>query len=379
MSKRILLSIHKWLGLIAGIFILVMGLTGSIIVFDDEIEHFIQRNVIYQPDSDQPVSLDKAYKSIIEKHPNRDIRFTHIPEQADRAIEAEIRQPDNRRYLYMHPANGEILRDLDNYDTFSYWMLKLHYTLHAGFWGEVILLIASFMFIGSLITGFWFYRKAVWRVLTFKIRLRFRDLKSGSSELHRVVGIWALIFNLVAGVTGAVILFIIVQTQTNATEPAPLPNPPAVEASIDNILDKARKSYPGFDPSYIGMPRQPDGSITLFGHMDTDLPIHYKFSNYVQYDPATGSETNSHFIKGKPISTHLLSFIYPLHFGNWGGIFIKSLYCLFGLTPAILSITGFIIWRQREKKKRKLKNRKHYKPSLFNSDGNNKRKKKVTT
>src|SRR5690625_1126940 len=98
MTKRFLLSIHKWLGLIAGIFILIIGLIGSVMVFDDEIEHFIQRDVIYLPDSDQPVCLDAAYASINEKHANWDVRFTVIPEEANRAIEAEIRRPHDRRY-----------------------------------------------------------------------------------------------------------------------------------------------------------------------------------------------------------------------------------------------------------------------------------------
>ncbi len=353
MLKKNLLKIHKWLGLLAGIFILVMGLTGSLIVFDDEIEDLIQRDVIYQPESSQPISLDKAYASITEAHPNWDVRFKFIPEKANRTIEAEIRRPDARRILYIHPATGEILRDLDSHNTFSYWMLKLHYQLHSGFAGEVILLIAGVMFICSLITGFWFYRKAVWRVLTFKIRPRFRNLKSVSSELHRSVGVWALIFNLITAVTGTFILLTIVISNAKKTgEPEPLPAPPAVEVSLDQMMEKARQTYPGFDPSYISMPSKEGGKITFYGHMDTDLAIHYKFSNYVKYDPQTGSESGSFFIKGQPFTTHLYSITYPLHFGDWGGIFIKMLYSFFGIAPAILTITGFIIWRQRGRMQR---------------------------
>lgn len=368
MNKRSLLAVHKWLGLIAGVFILIMGLTGSILVFDDEIEHFIQRDVIYQPDSDKPVSLDNAYSSIIRKHSNWDVRFTVIPRKADRAVEAEIRRPDDRRYLYLHPVTGDILRDLDSESTFSYWMLKLHYQLHSGFTGEVILLFAGLMFIGSLITGFWFYRKAIKRVLTFRIRPRFRDLRTASSELHRSVGVWALVFNLITAVTGVVILLIIVQTHIQSGgKPAPLPAPPSVEASLDRIIASARQSHPGFDPTYIRMPSQPDRRITLYGHHESDLPIHYEFSNYVQYDPHTGTESNAFFIREQPVAAHLLSFTYPLHFGDWGGIIVKILYCLFGLAPAMLSITGFIIWRQRERKKRSLQRQKNPAPAPYRS------------
>lgn len=361
MLKKNLLKIHKWLGLLAGIVILLMGLTGSLIVFDDEIEDFIHRDVINQPDSSEPVSVDKAYDSIVDVHPNWHVRFKFIPEKANRTIEAEIRRPDARRFLYVDPATGEILRDLDSNDTFSYWMLKLHYQLHSGFAGELILLIAGFMFISSLITGFWFYRKATWRVLTFKVCPRFRNLQSGSSELHRSVGVWALVFNLITAGTGTFILLTIVLSHVkNSGEPAPMPDPPAIEVSIDHIMEKARQTYPGFDPSYISMPSEEGRSITLYGHMDTDLPIHYMFSNYVRYNPQTGEESGTFFIKDQPITTHLYSFTYPLHFGDWGGIFIKILYSFFGIAPAILSITGFIIWRQRgQKRKRKLQSRRN--------------------
>lgn len=354
MTKRNLLSIHKWLGLIAGIFVLVMGLSGSIMVFDDEIEHFLQRDLIYLPDSGQPVSLANAWETIEQVHPDWDTRFTVIPEKADRAIEAEIRRPDSRRYLYIHPVTGEILRDLDSYDTFSYWMLKLHYTLHAGFIGEVILLIAGIMFISSLVTGFWFYRKAIRKVLTFRIRPRFRDLKTASSELHRSIGVWSLIANLIMAVTGVIIMFIIVKTGINASENPPLPAPPEINVSVDNLLEKAQQDYPGFNPSYISMPRSKEGLITFYGHMDSDLPIHYEFSNYIQYSPDDGTEERAVFIRDQSFSTHLLSVTYPLHFGDWGGVIVKLLYCFFGLAPALLSITGFIIWRKRQRKKVRL-------------------------
>ena len=78
----------------------------------------------------------------------------------------------------------------------------------------------------------------------------------------------------------------------------------------------------------------------------------------MQYDPGTGVESGSFFIKNKRWYMHLYSFTYPLHFGNWGGILIKMMYSFFGIAPALLSITGFIIWRQRQKHKQLLKGRR---------------------
>ncbi|NGP87710.1 PepSY-associated TM helix domain-containing protein [Fodinibius halophilus] len=355
MVKQNLLSIHKWLGLLAGIFILIMGISGSIIVFDDEIDDLINHEIITQPNSTQPVSVDKAYSSIVNTHPNWEIRFTNIPEQANRVIEAEIRRPNDRRYLYLHPVSGKILLDKASKTNFTHWMLKLHYSLHAGVIGETILFVAALMFIGSLITGIWFYRKAIWRVCTFKIYPRFRDLKSTSSELHRTIGVWALLFNFITALTGTIILFTIVSAHLTSKGPEPIPDPPSINVSIDSLLNKAVESYPGFDPSYLMLPKQEGGTIRFYGHTDTDWPIHYRFSNYLQFNPNDGTLVHAFFIKDKPIEMHLLSFIYPLHFGNWGGIIIKILYSLFGIAPAILSITGFIIWQKRNSKKKTIK------------------------
>jgi len=353
-SKKNLLGIHKWLGLVAGLFVLLMGLSGSLLVFDDEIDHYLNRDVIDLSATDGTVNIDAAYRSVQHKYPNWSVRITHIPEEADRSIQAQVRRPhDQRRILYVHPSSGTILRDLDSNETFSYWMLNFHYNLHSGFWGEILLFLAGFCFLGSLITGFWFYRKSIWRVITFKIRPRFRSWQSGSSELHRFVGVWALLMNFLMALTGIILMLIVVGTNTmhllkgNAD---PIPNPPPVTISIDNLLNKAQTDMPGFVPSYIEMPETAEDPITIYGHMNTDWPIHYEFSNHIKYGPQTGTETSHFLIRNNHWSYDILSVAYPLHFGDWDGLLIKIIYCLAGLAPPLFSITGFIIWRNRWQK-----------------------------
>ncbi|MOA35753.1 hypothetical protein D3C78_1572280 [compost metagenome] len=40
----------------------------------------------------------------------------------------------------------------------------------------------------------------------------------------------------------------------------------------------------------------------------------------------------------------------PLHFGEYGGLPIKLLYCFAGLSIPLLSITGFLLWVLKKKK-----------------------------
>ena len=39
----------------------------------------------------------------------------------------------------------------------------------------------------------------------------------------------------------------------------------------------------------------------------------------------------------------------PLHLGYWGGALTKTIYMIIGLLPAILSVTGFVIYFRRRK------------------------------
>src|SRR5690606_12571874 len=41
----------------------------------------------------------------------------------------------------------------------------------------------------------------------------------------------------------------------------------------------------------------------------------------------------------------------PLHYGTFGGLPVKLLWCIGGLTPGILAVSGFLIWRSRRKKR----------------------------
>ncbi|MBC7913552.1 MAG: PepSY domain-containing protein, partial [Pyrinomonadaceae bacterium] len=54
-------KVHKWSGLIAGVFIFIMGISGSILVFHDEIEK-TGNHPYLTVDNTLPVNIDVAYK-----------------------------------------------------------------------------------------------------------------------------------------------------------------------------------------------------------------------------------------------------------------------------------------------------------------------------
>ena len=41
--------------------------------------------------------------------------------------------------------------------------------------------------------------------------------------------------------------------------------------------------------------------------------------------------------------------MYPLHFGNFGGVAVKVLWAFLGLTTALLPLSGMMMWIERGK------------------------------
>lgn len=52
-----------------------------------------------------------------------------------------------------------------------------------------------------------------------------------------------------------------------------------------------------------------------------------------------------------PAVTRAYYWMDPLHFGYWGGRISQVLYVILGLTTGFLSVTGFIVWYMKVRRK----------------------------
>jgi uncharacterized iron-regulated membrane protein len=46
------------------------------------------------------------------------------------------------------------------------------------------------------------YRKFIWKVLTFRVKVNRKNWRTISSDLHRIVGVWSLALNVIVFFTG---------------------------------------------------------------------------------------------------------------------------------------------------------------------------------
>jgi uncharacterized iron-regulated membrane protein len=359
-------SIHHWIGLIAGILLLISSITGSVLVFHHEIDHaqFSAETTLDKPAAE--LIIDNSFEPIRKLYPNHDIRVPDIPEDSDQALKYELRKGKSRKWIFAHPETGEMLAEVERADErLVHVFLELHYMLLSGTVGKVVVLLLGIALISLSITGFMLYRKSILKVITFRQRLSLKSRRSLFSSLHRIVGVWSLVFNLFISITGTYIAFTIVQAAFSSQGNAVIENPP-VSISIDAALEEVKRKYPAFESNYLLFPKSTDGKLTVLGRLKSD-PAFYGF-NYskIQVDTKTGKIASVNFLRDMPWYKRAVTILKPLHFGDYAGLSIKLIYCFFGLFPGILAISGFFIWRFRPVKKPFAQTRPLAKPLAHN-------------
>jgi uncharacterized iron-regulated membrane protein len=343
-------KIHQWSGLIAGIFIFIMGLSGAVLVFHEDLEALEHRSR-WRVDNQAPVSIDKAYRTIARRYPHWEIRLQRLSRDPAETLIFSLRQPDQRLMVFAHPANGRLLAVLNPYDTFTNWVLKLHYAFHAGLPGEILVFVVGMAFLVSLVTGVVTYRKAIGKMLLFQTSFNRKTRRSLASSLHRFVGVWALLLNLLMVASGLVISYGIVANglKTAGKAPAPIASPP-LGFSIDAALKDLRRQYPGFEPTYMRFPKTADQPLSVNGTMAGQAFYYSQYYNAATFDRATGQFLALAVNTTAKAGTRLDSVVHAVHFVEYGTRWIKALFCFVGLSAPLLSITGFLLWRWKTKK-----------------------------
>ena len=121
--NKCLWQIHSWMGLIAGIGLLLIGLTGSLLVFPDELDAISEPSLFRaQPTSLARLPLDTLLAGVEKALPDHEISswlFDSDPTAVDRVF--VVKHGDYVRLLVtVNPHTGTILGGpLDARRTFS--------------------------------------------------------------------------------------------------------------------------------------------------------------------------------------------------------------------------------------------------------------------
>jgi uncharacterized iron-regulated membrane protein len=226
-AGRKLFQLHSLLGLVTGMLLLVISLSGSVLVFHEEIDHALNPDLLTVPVAGPRLPLNQLYAQAAGRHPSAEaIRFRRLPLRAGQALEMNVTEAGKYTLLYLDPYTGRVVGERQRYTFLVDWLLRLHYSLFLGGTGEFVVALLAVALLGSVITGLFIYRKYIWKVLLFRVPLTGKNWRVLSSGLHRIVGVWSLLFNVLIAVTGFYLHYpALVSAFGEEAEPEPVSRP----------------------------------------------------------------------------------------------------------------------------------------------------------
>lgn len=355
--RRVLLFCHLWAALIASVFLLLLGVTGSFIVYEQEIDRVVNRRLIEVRPTGQPLSLRELFSRLEKLHPG--FKVTEL---------AFSRRPDSAYEVYLDPgagAEGSVVtvdqytgRELGDARTASTFVNSVH-QFHTH------LLMAKHREPAKLIVGiasiFLLFLSCSGIVLWWRRKL-FRINWSGSGQrinfdLHNMLGVVCSLFLFCFALTGIALTWDgAVSGLIGKVMPlGDMPRRPGLPEHADGepvlgpdaIVAAAREVLPGAEIDSLSMhPGMPADLRMKFPEDRTPIG-----RSRVWLDPFTGKALSIWSTRAAPIGFRLSRmWIREIHTGDIFGWPTRLLACLVSLVLPILTITGTLIWWNRSRK-----------------------------
>lgn len=349
-------QLHSWLGLIFGLGLLLIGVTGSLLVFREELEIVVHPDVIRL---DQPATnrlpFDRLLADANRQLPGYEITGWVVrPDPEKRLADVLWVVPHGSiewQFATLDPSSGQLVASpRESHDAITGWLLDLHYTFFADHVGMIITAVFATGLCLLGVTGVWLYRD-FWKNF-FTLRWG-RSARIFFSDVHKMVGISSVAFNVLLGFTGAYWNFthVIGEELQNLPEPGPMERRLYSDTlSIDAIVADAARRLPGYRANYISLPWMEGVDATLYGSFPDAGPLRGPYGTHVAYDAQNGAHKSTFDLRTAGAWAQCVDAFTPLHFGTFGGLPVRILWCLGGLAPGVLAVSGFVIWRQRRKK-----------------------------
>ena len=144
--RDVIFSIHRYIGLVIGLLLILIGITGSLLVFHSDIDDWIvsQQFGVVIPQG-QPISIDRTVEIAQAAHPQWKAGSVSIPKSDRHPFNVVMEEPDANPDIYLdgthqvfvNPYTAEVMGD--RLERFSYYrfLLNLHYSLFAlTAWGD---------------------------------------------------------------------------------------------------------------------------------------------------------------------------------------------------------------------------------------------------
>ncbi len=364
-GKRIFGKIHLWLGLASGLVVMVVALSGSLLVFRDELELAFYKKEMFVPAiAPERKPLDELMRIAQQQAPAK-ISQVKVFDDARRSVLIMLGKKEedgNLVQVAIDPYTGNILGKAAYNKRFFPLLLQLHRYLLAGEVGKTITGISCLCFTILLISGIILWWPANKQAIKQRFRIKWgAKFKRVNWDLHAVLGFYGSFFLLAIALTGLVWSFKWLNNSIFLLADGKLPKPNRVMSAhpadppsgglYQQVLDGTNTAFPFHGDINIVLPAQKDVAITA-SKLNREASVDRKISAAF-FDNKTGENLALRPYEKESRGTKIRRMMYPIHTGSLYGWPTKIIALLASLLAASLPVSGILIWLGRKRKSRK--------------------------
>ena len=353
-----LFQVHLWLGLSAGIFVALLGITGSIMAFEPQLEHALHPHLWYvtAPPDARPLTLAQISAVVTQAFPDDTIDGYQVATRPGLSDQVGLAHS----VVFVNPYSGAILGQR-RFGEGGIDILNIIHQLHThllfrglGDLGGKVTTSAALVLFVMLLSGLYLW----WPLKRIRISWRGAAARRSWFDVHNTIGVLSLVVSLALCATGIAIGFEGTSTKLfytmTGSQPAPRPalNVPtlaanAVQIGVDSAFAIARAALPGAAPFEVDVP-PPGKAYFIRARYPEDLTPGGR--SQVAIDPYTGNVLFAQGSRTAPAGARMVIANRAIHTGDIGGIPGKIIVSLASLGLVFQVITGVLMWIRRSQR-----------------------------
>jgi len=357
-ARRLNFQIHLWVGIILTLYMVVIGVTGSILVFRPELERLCGLKPWQNIRTKEPVAdIVTVVENLKTAYPRSHLVSVDAPAENEATFVAVL-QGRGQIKVACGPKEGKVLGEFPRGRNWLDIVQELHETLllqRRGFGRMLNGVGAAFLLLLNA-TGMviWWPGIRNWkRALKVDFQRNWRRI---NFDMHVSVGFWTILIASFWALSGVyfgwprqVFQFV------NSLSPVITARPPAITVNPEHdapdldlrlLVQQAFALDPGTTLGGIAFPysrRAPLGILMRRGNS-----VGREYVDTVYFNPYNGKYISTwRYGVNRSLGDWIVWLQVPLHFGTYWGFWVKLVWAACGLAIPLLAVTGLLMYWNR--------------------------------
>jgi uncharacterized iron-regulated membrane protein len=341
--RRALFKLHFIGALTGALFVVILGATGSVMAFEEELDHLTHPQLFRVAPTGPPLPLTELASRALAAVPGARVTGYGLGVSPDLSTSVNL----TGTAVYLNPYTGDVLGTRSG-PTLLAQIHQLHLRLLAGNAGRTIVAWSGVLMLFLVVSGIYLW----WPVKRVSIN-RTAGGRRTWFDMHNAVGVFAFAFLFLLALTGVVIGFENVTSpllyRITGSQPYPgglavVPRPGARVLTPDEAVAIARAAMPGATPVAVNAPGPKMPYRIALRYPEDRTP---GGRSRVFVDPYGGTVLQAESSRTTAAGTRLITLNRAIHTGDVFGMPSKILMSLASLAAAAQVLTGLVMWQKR--------------------------------